>query len=134
VPGVHLVGSVADQERIAQYLRVGLALVIPGGVGLAVNHAFALGRPVLTRVNRLHGGEVEYIEDGVNGLVVDGDLDAFVAALAGFLGSPALQQRLAEGALRTGEQLTVDAMVRAFDEGVARVLAATRTSARSRGR
>jgi glycosyltransferase involved in cell wall biosynthesis len=123
LPGVHLVGAVADQELIARYLRVGLALVIPGGVGLAVNHAFALGRPVITRVNRLHGGEVEYIEDGLNGLVVGGDLDAFVDALAGFLGSEETQRRLADGALRTSEQLTLDAMVRAFDDGVARVLA-----------
>jgi glycosyltransferase involved in cell wall biosynthesis len=123
LPGVHLVGAVADQELIARYLRVGLALVIPGGVGLAVNHAFALGRPVITRVNRLHGGEVEYIEDGINGLVVGGDLDAFVEALAGFLGSEEMQRRLADGALRTSERLTLDAMVRAFDDGVARVLA-----------
>jgi glycosyltransferase involved in cell wall biosynthesis len=123
VEGIHFRGAVEDQDEIARSLRATLALVIPGGVGLAVNHAFAHGRPVLTRVNDMHGGEVEYIADGENGLVVPGDLDAFAEALAGFLNSPEQQRRLADGALATRDSLSLDAMVAAFDSGVAQVLA-----------
>lgn len=122
MPDVRLLGAIEDQALIARYMRVALALVIPGGVGLAVNHAFALGVPVITRVNNMHGGEVEYIEDGANGLVVPGDLDAFVAALARYLDSPEAQGRLAAGALESRERLTLAAMVQAFDAGVTQAL------------
>ena len=46
---VHFLGELYDQEAVARHLRVASAVVIPGKVGLAVNHAFAHGVPVITR-------------------------------------------------------------------------------------
>lgn len=46
---VHLLGEVRDQGVVARILRVSAAVVIPGKVGLAVNHAFAHGVPLFTR-------------------------------------------------------------------------------------
>jgi glycosyltransferase involved in cell wall biosynthesis len=103
-------------------LRIAAAVVIPGKVGLAVNHAFAHGVPVITRLSDLHAPEVEYIRPGHNGLIVPGDLDAFVDRVRCFVRSATERTRLAEGALRTREELTLTAMVRAFDGGVARAL------------
>ena len=51
---VHFLGELYDQEAVARHLRVASAVVIPGKVGLAVNHAFAHGVPVITRESRLH--------------------------------------------------------------------------------
>lgn len=123
LPGVHLLGAVSDQELIARHLRVAVAVVIPGKVGLAVNHAFAHGVPVITREHDLHSVEVEYVRSGVNGLIVAGGLAEFAAALSRFAGDAEQQRALADGALSSGEELTVEAMVRAFDEGVTRALA-----------
>jgi glycosyltransferase involved in cell wall biosynthesis len=119
---VHFVGKVEDQLRVAHYMRVATAVVMPGKAGLAVNHAFAQGVPVITRESRLHAPEVDYIESGRNGLIVTGDLTAFTRALAEFATSPQQQEALAAGALRTREALSMDEMARAFDEGVRRVL------------
>ena len=117
--GVHFLGAVYDQETVARYLRVASAMVVPGAVGLVVNHAFAHGVPMITRESRLHGPEVDYIEPGVNGLIVPGGLDQLAAAIADLVASPESRAALAEGALRTRSELSLDEMVRAFDRGVA---------------
>jgi glycosyltransferase involved in cell wall biosynthesis len=117
--GVHFRGEVYDQEEIARHMRVASAVVIPGAVGLAANHSLAHGVPVITRDSPLHAPEVDYIEPGANGLIVQGGLDEFTTAIADFIASPDLQRTLANGALRTRSELTLDHMVRAFDEGVA---------------
>jgi glycosyltransferase involved in cell wall biosynthesis len=117
--GVHFRGEVHDQEAIARHMRVASAVVIPSALGLVVNHALAHGVPVITRRSLRHGPELDYIEPGVNGLVVDGDLDEFAAAIAEVIASPDRQRALAQGALKTRSELTLDEMVRAFDDGVA---------------
>ena len=97
--------------------------------GWPINHAFAHGVPLITRPSALHGPEIEYLEDGVNGRLVDGDLDAFARGIAEVVGSPGRRAQLASGALRSGSALGLDAMVDAFDQAVAAV-----TSGEPRGR
>ena len=131
---VHFVGQVDDQRRVARHMRTAAAIVMPGRAGLAVNHAFGHGRPVIVRDNGLHGPELDYIEPGRNGLIVAGDLAAFTRALAELAASPMQQEALAAGALQTRETLGMDEMAGAFDEGVQRVLAARAHKRRPRGR
>jgi glycosyltransferase involved in cell wall biosynthesis len=118
VRGLRFVGEITDQALIARYLRVAAALVIPGKVGLAANHAFAHGLPVITRQSVLHAPEIEYVEHGRNGLVIAGDFDAFVRAVARFVESPDEQGKLSSGALKASEGLAVEAMAEQFDRGV----------------
>jgi glycosyltransferase involved in cell wall biosynthesis len=120
--GVHFRGEVRDQFEVARHMRVAAAVVCPGGVGLVVNHAFGQGRPVITRDSTLHGPEFEYIRDGENGLVVGGELAAFIRTLADFVDSPGRQRALAEGALASRDALGIERMARAFDDGVRSVL------------
>ncbi|HKP17781.1 MAG TPA: glycosyltransferase family 4 protein [Gaiellaceae bacterium] len=134
VPGVHVTGELRDQERIARWLRAAAAVVIPGSVGLGVNHALAHGTPVITRAGARHAPEIEYVETGVNGLVVQGGLEDFVSALAAFVESPAEQRHLAAGALASRAALGLAPMVEAFDRGVRAALSARRASVPRRGR
>jgi glycosyltransferase involved in cell wall biosynthesis len=127
MPSVRFLGAIYDQDRVARTMRVAAAMVIPGFVGLAVNHAFAQGLPVITRDHALHSPEIAYLRNGENGLIVPGDLDAFATALAAFVDSPGLQKRLAGGALKSREELRLDTMVSRFDEAV------TATVGRARG-
>jgi glycosyltransferase involved in cell wall biosynthesis len=122
LPGVHFRGEVADQVEVARHMRVATAVVIPGAVGLAANHAFAQGVPLITKKGRFHGPEVEYLEPGVNGLIVDGNTAALAGALAQLCDSPGVQRQLAEGALRSRERLSIDRTAAAFDEAVRTVL------------
>jgi glycosyltransferase involved in cell wall biosynthesis len=122
---IHFLGEVREGERIARCMRVASALVIPGAVGLAVNHAFAHGVPVITRANPMQGPEFEYLEPGRNSIVADGDFGAFVKEVAAFVDAPARRQALADGALRARETLTVAAMAASFDRAVRSTLSAT---------
>jgi glycosyltransferase involved in cell wall biosynthesis len=121
IPGVRFTGAIYDQGLVAQYLRIATAMVIPGKVGLAVNHAFAHGVPVITRRHHLHAPEVEYIEPGQNGLVIPGDFDGFVQTVVDCLNG-GHHIPMSAAALKARERLTLDHMVRTFHEAVATTL------------
>jgi glycosyltransferase involved in cell wall biosynthesis len=121
ISGVRFTGAIYDQALVAQYLRIATAMVIPGKVGLAVNHAFAHGVPVITRRHHLHAPEVEYIESGQNGLVIPGDFDGFVQTVVDYLNG-GHHVSMSAAALKARERLTLDYMVRTFHEAVATTL------------
>jgi glycosyltransferase involved in cell wall biosynthesis len=121
---VHFTGELRDQARIARYLRIASAVVIPGALGLAVNHALAHGVPIISRASGPHGPEIEYLTPGRDSFIVEGDLDAFVDVLGAFIASPALRANMAQASLAARNQLRLDAMVRSFDCGVSTLLAA----------
>src|SRR5262249_37233513 len=83
-PSIHFLGALPPNIEIARCLRVASGVAIAGAIGLLVNHAFAHGKPVITRAHDGHGAEIEYVAHGENGLIVPGDIDAFAAALAEF--------------------------------------------------
>jgi len=132
VPGVRLLGEIYDQALIARYFKVSSGLVIPGFVGLAVNHAFAQGRPVITRAHELHSPEFEYIIPGYNGLVSGIGFEDLRATVATFVCDKALQARLAQGALETRSELRLETMARSFHAAVSQSLLDSGRSHRSR--
>jgi glycosyltransferase involved in cell wall biosynthesis len=84
--GVHdrviFTGNVAGDELVALY-REALALVyVPfdEDYGLATLEAFLAEKPVITASDS--GGTLEFVQDGVNGCVVDPDPDSIASALA----------------------------------------------------
>jgi glycosyltransferase involved in cell wall biosynthesis len=121
---VRFLGEVRDPDLLARCMRVASALVIPGAAGLAVNHAFAHGLPVITQSSGLHGPEFEYVEPGRNGLVAAAGEEDLFQQVAAFVDSPAERRALAAGALGSREALTVAAMAASFDAGVRATLAA----------
>lgn len=70
---VHILGSIPDLKQSGAYMFISDAMVMPGGVGLSVNHAFCFGLPVITQETGndgpFHGPEVEYIGDGTTGFI-----------------------------------------------------------------
>jgi glycosyltransferase involved in cell wall biosynthesis len=118
VGAVHFAGEIRDQAAVARYLRVASAVVIPGALGLAVNHALAHGLPVITRDTPLHGPEIEYLTPGKDSFVVQGDQEAFVDTLRTFVRSPELREQMAAAALTSRRRLGLEEMVDTFDRAV----------------
>ena len=125
-PAIKFLGPIFDDALIARYIKVAAAVVIPGRAGLAINHALAQGRPVITRNQTVQGPELEYISNGQNGLIINGDLDTFVATLARFVASPDWQRQLSDGALRSREGFRLENMVQQFDDAVRAILVRTK--------
>ena len=126
-------GQVQDSDALGRIFRASDAVVIPGYVGLAVNHAFAHGLPVITCHSELHSPEIEYIEDQVNGLILP-SLDELGSGLMRFAASSELRRDLAAGALRSREKLDLRCMVEAFDRGVRNALGRSTAGSQSDGR
>ena len=120
-PWCRFLGEVLDSDALGRIFRAGDALVIPGYVGLAVNHAFAHGRPVITCQSEVHSPEIEYVEPEINGMILP-SLEGLGEGLRRFASSPGLRADLAAGALRSREKLDLRHMVEAFDQGVRRAL------------
>ena len=128
---LHYVGPRFDEERIAYMLLARLALM-PGGVGLGVLDSFGLRVPLVTTAIPSHGPEIEYLQDGVNGLVVAGTSDPsdYAAAVVATLRDPKLRERLRRGCEQSSAQYTVEAMADNFADGVRRALRASPPNSR----
>ena len=90
IDDVHMLGKIAALDASAPYLFASDLMLIPGYVGLAVSHAFSMGLPIITYEAPegipFHGPEVESIEHGHNGFIVERDnqpamLDAITTVL-----------------------------------------------------
>jgi len=67
---IHWVGVKDDTEKVP-YWMISKLLLMPGAVGLVVLDTFALGVPMVTTDISNHGPEIDYLEDGKNGVVVN---------------------------------------------------------------
>lgn len=112
----HFLGARYGDEA-ARYLFASEVMAIPGSLGLAVPHAFALGIPVVSCYLGEglvgHGPEASYIEPGKNGEFASGaDVESLVPALVRvFENSGSYSRSAADYAERA---LSLDAMVDGF--------------------
>lgn len=122
---IHPVGPRLGTD-LAVLLRLSEVIVVPSWVGLVVVDGFAAGVPLIASASADHPPEVDYIDDGVNGVLVDDDGDPlrYGAAVAEVLLDEDLHARLREGAYRSGERYSAERMAREFAIGIVAALAA----------
>ncbi|MFD1658045.1 glycosyltransferase family 4 protein [Streptomyces caeni] len=97
-------------------------MLVPGTVGLCAVDSFALRTPLVTCVWPYHSPEFEYLEDGRNALVVDGDVDTYAVAVAELLTGPARLAELRVACRADAERYTVEEMAGRFAGGVERMI------------
>jgi glycosyltransferase involved in cell wall biosynthesis len=121
-PAFHALGRLPLDET-TRWLAASDLFVLPGTIGLAIVHAFALGLPCLAAPVGVNTPEAGYLEPGRNGLMLS-DLDgALVAALRRLEADPAEREALADGAARYArEQLSPARQVRGFVDAIEHVL------------
>ena len=125
-PWVRVVGALYGEEK-AKVMLLGKALLLPGLVGLAILDGFALGLPIMTTRVPFHSDEIAYLEDGVNGVIVEEwrDPAPYAAAVTSLLGDPARLERMRTACGETAAKYTVRAMAENFADGVVRALEVT---------
>jgi glycosyltransferase involved in cell wall biosynthesis len=118
-PWIHELGPMDVQAKVP-YWALADVLLMPGGVGLVILDSFALGVPMVTTDTRLHGPEIDYLENGINGLLVPcGDSVAqYADAVAALLRNSAALDRIARGARASASQHALNGMVERFKQGV----------------
>jgi len=87
---VRFLGQMPILEESAPFIFASDVMLIPGKVGLAVNHAFCLGVPLITQTApggaRFHGPEFEFITTGKNGIIASRNISALEQSVIDLLG------------------------------------------------
>lgn len=111
----------ADKTQALQSASVH---VMPGLVGLSVVDTFAAGTPPVVVDLPFHSPEVEYVENGVNGLAlpVETTPEEYGRAVADLLHDEARLNRLRSGCIEAARTYTVEAMTERFASGVVAAL------------
>lgn|GEM_PF-162158 len=125
-PWIRLIGPRTGDE-LAGALDGVRCILCPAAVGLVVLDACALGIPVVVARADNHGPEVDYVADGVNGVVVDQPAGhpAYAEAVASLLVDDEQHDRLVEGCAETARTHTVEEMARRFADGILSCLSRT---------
>jgi L-malate glycosyltransferase len=110
------VGAKRGVEKAA-YFGISDVVLNPGLVGLHILDGFAMGLPMITTNNAVHSPEIAYMEDGINGLMVDDDPQSYADAVVRVLGNPESLRSFSESALQSSEKYTLEAMVENFVKG-----------------
>ncbi len=91
------IGPVYGEESY-NLLSMSDVYCLPGAIGLSIVDAFYCGLPVITE-NIIHGPEIMYLKDGINGFIVPkGDIPQLTAKLEILLTDDALRKRFSEAA------------------------------------
>jgi glycosyltransferase involved in cell wall biosynthesis len=114
---IHFIGECVRPEESGIYFRLADLLVIPGLVGLAVVHGFALGLPLVTTKHDYHSPEIEYLSDE-NGLMTSHDPSAYADGIRRLLASPERLTAMREAAGRQGDGLRLSASAERFVDGI----------------
>lgn len=65
----HFLGSVYEEERVAEVIFGSDFMVIPAWCGLSINHAFCYATPLATLSNQQHPPEIQFARDGYNAVL-----------------------------------------------------------------
>lgn len=107
----------------AAWFRLADVVINPGAVGLHVLDSFCSGTPMITTVESRHGPEVAYLKDGVNGLVVRGEVSRYADAVIALFSDREKLDAIKQAALRDAQHYTLDNMVERFADGIGRCVA-----------
>jgi glycosyltransferase involved in cell wall biosynthesis len=100
------------------YLKMSKLLFMPGLVGLAIIDSFAARTPIITTDIPTHSPEIEYLDNGVNGMMVECDIDVYVKAVVDYLSDQNLQILLEGGCEKSSKMYSIDNMAKNFCDGI----------------
>ena len=95
-------------EEIQHYYKMAYVFTIASTTetfGIVTIEALASGVPVLAVKAP---GAVDILTDGLDGLLVDNDVEKFANALEKIIREPELKEKLSQGALKTSEKYSID--------------------------
>ncbi|MDW3094195.1 MAG: glycosyltransferase family 4 protein [Gammaproteobacteria bacterium] len=118
---IKFVGPLFGSDRVP-YLKMSKAMLMPGLVGLAIIDSFSAKTPIITTDIPIHSPEIEYMNDGFNGMMVEYDIDAYVKAVKDYLSSPLKQATLEKGCERSSELYSIQSMAENFAGGIMKCL------------
>jgi glycosyltransferase involved in cell wall biosynthesis len=119
---VHFLGEVVNPRDTAEYFSLADVMVIPGVVGLAIVHGFALGLPLITTDCPGHGPELDYLSEA-NGAITKMEIHEYAKVLGMILSSPHRLEAMKRAAMAKGDELQLGHSIDRFLDGIRSVSA-----------
>jgi glycosyltransferase involved in cell wall biosynthesis len=116
-PWVHCLGPKFGHEK-ALYFLMAHVFLNPGLVGLAILDCFTAGLPMITTDVPFHSPEIDYLEDGVNGLMIPHDPERYAEEVIRILIDEARLAAMRKEALESGKKYSIESMVQYFKDGI----------------
>jgi glycosyltransferase involved in cell wall biosynthesis len=117
------IGPLVGREKVKHFM-ISKLMLMPGLVGLAVLDTFALGVPIVTTDVPFHSPEIDYLENGHNGVIVTPaeDLTLYASTVVDLLLNEAKRTELVAGCERSAPLYTIENMAKCFFDGMVRAL------------
>jgi glycosyltransferase involved in cell wall biosynthesis len=120
-------GPIYDDSISGAILFASDLMIMPGDLGLSVNHAFIFDCPIVSFQQNengpFHGPEVEYVVNNETGfLVPDLSVEKMADTIAHYLQNESLQERMKEHIKRKMETLSPENMLKGFTDAIEFVL------------
>jgi len=116
---IHYAGPKFNNEKVP-FFAISKLLLIPGVVGLGILDAFALETPLVTTNIYGHGPEIEYLENGVNGIMISdaNNPQSYADYVVHLIRNPLEYNNLLENCRKSREKYTIENMVEIFSNGI----------------
>ena len=124
-PWIHYPGALNNNDKVP-YWALADVLLNPGVVGLVINDAMALGLPTITTNFPTHSPEIDYLHDGINGIITSPweDVQRFAEASVELLQNPSHLEAMKAAAFESGNGFSAEIMASNFASGIVAALAA----------
>jgi L-malate glycosyltransferase len=119
-PWIHYIGPKFGKDRVI-YFKIASLFLMPGLVGLAILDSFAFETPIVTTNYEFHSPEIEYLEQGKNGLMVGNSVDEYSNAIIDLLTTEKFKQMF-DGCKTSAKKYSMERMVENFKSGILQAL------------
>lgn len=124
---IHNLGPKYGADRVP-YFVLSKALLISGGIGLGIVDSFVTRTPLITTDVPLHGPEIAYLTNHVNGVITAHVTRNYADAVVEYLHAPSRQSTMRDACALSARKYTLENMVRNFAAGVLQCLESPRSA------
>jgi L-malate glycosyltransferase len=118
---IHYVGPKFGAERVP-YFKMSELFLMPGLVGLAILDTFATETPMITTDFPYHSPEIEYLENGKNGVVTVNNINDYSKQVIDLFQNKDKIVSLKESCLNSSTLYSTESMVVNFTNGILKCL------------
>ncbi len=107
--GVIWHGALVKESKIAPIFKAADIVFVPGHSGLSINHALIYGKPYITLKNIHQPPEIDFLEDNINGLLLEDDFDSNVSRIYELLTDSQQYEKFSTAAFTASEGISSSA-------------------------
>lgn len=113
---IHFIGPKFGEERVI-YFKMASIQIMPKLIGLSILDSFAMETPLITTDHPFHGPEIDYLENGINGIITKSNVDDYSNVIIDQFKTKKYLDFVRGGKL-SSDKLTVENMTENFKNGI----------------